>query len=242
MHEKIIDVVTHLLRRRLPPTNTMVENIVGIELAYINTKHPDFHEVTLVQKTLTEGIELPKNINKDVVPTSRQNSDNKEQTKVLNNTMPQESSWKLSSLIKTKNLDVGTASAPSSVAGSPAHHTRKGVNLLSEVPSSEIAKNQSPKDKRDCEVIECLIRAYFRIVRKNIQDSIPKAIMHFLVNHVKDNLQSELVSQLYKKEEIEYLLEESDHIAQRRKEAQDMLKALQRASHIIGEIRETHLW
>ena len=44
LHEKIIDVVTNLLRSRLPPTNVMVENIVQIELAYINTKHPDFHK------------------------------------------------------------------------------------------------------------------------------------------------------------------------------------------------------
>ena len=63
LHEKIIDVVTNLLRdilyikkkireitffikvfyrSRLPPTNSMVENIVAIELSYINTKHPDF--------------------------------------------------------------------------------------------------------------------------------------------------------------------------------------------------------
>ena len=26
----------------MPPTNSMVENIVHIELSYINTKHPDF--------------------------------------------------------------------------------------------------------------------------------------------------------------------------------------------------------
>jgi len=44
LHEKIVDVVTQLLRRRLPHTNVMVENIVAIELAYINTKHPDFHK------------------------------------------------------------------------------------------------------------------------------------------------------------------------------------------------------
>ena len=41
------------------------------------------------------------------------------------------------------------------------------------------------------------------IVKKNIQDTVPKAIMHFLVNYVKDNLQSELVTHLYKAEEIE---------------------------------------
>ena len=41
---KIIDVVTNMLRSRLSPTNTMVENIVSIELAYINTRHPDFYK------------------------------------------------------------------------------------------------------------------------------------------------------------------------------------------------------
>lgn len=48
--------------------------------------------------------------------------------------------------------------------------------------------------------------------------------MHFLVNYVKDNLQSELVTHLYKSDQAEELLNESEHIAQRRKEAADMLK------------------
>lgn len=48
--------------------------------------------------------------------------------------------------------------------------------------------------------------------------------MHFLVNHVKDNLQSELVTHLYRPDQIDLLLSESEHIAQRRKEAADMLE------------------
>lgn len=48
--------------------------------------------------------------------------------------------------------------------------------------------------------------------------------MHFLVNHVKDNLQSELVTHLYKSDQVEALLIESEHIAVRRKETADMLK------------------
>ena len=67
-------------------------------------------------------------------------------------------------------------------------------------------------------ILERLINSYFLIVKKNIQDNVPKAIMHFLVNFIKDNLQSELVSQLYKKEEIDYLLEECEHKAARRRE------------------------
>lgn len=44
LYERIVDVVTQLLRKRLPTTNQMVENLVAIELAYINTKHPDFYK------------------------------------------------------------------------------------------------------------------------------------------------------------------------------------------------------
>lgn len=50
--------------------------------------------------------------------------------------------------------------------------------------------------------------------------------MHFLVNHVQDHIQSELVSQLYKKEEIERLLQESEAITSRRKEVSEMLQVL----------------
>lgn len=51
--------------------------------------------------------------------------------------------------------------------------------------------------------------------------------MHFLVNYVKDNLQSELVTHLYKADNADELLNESEHIAQRRKEAADMLKVFE---------------
>ena len=75
-------------------------------------------------------------------------------------------------------------------------------------------------------ILERLIHSYFLIVRKNIQDSIPKAVMHFLVNYVKDELQSELVASLYKTSANEHdqLLSESANIAQRRKESAEMLE------------------
>lgn len=64
LHERIVDVVTQLLRTRLPPTNAMVENLVAIELSYINTKHPDFHDAQLVRTLIkprseTRSIEGP---------------------------------------------------------------------------------------------------------------------------------------------------------------------------------------
>jgi dynamin 1-like protein len=56
LYERIVDVVTQLLRRRLPTTNSMVENLVQIELAYINTKHPDFYkEIAMVPTMIKSG-------------------------------------------------------------------------------------------------------------------------------------------------------------------------------------------
>lgn len=57
LHEKIVDTVTLLLRRRLPTTNSMVENIVAIELAYINTKHPDFHKEAALVSSFLKTVE-----------------------------------------------------------------------------------------------------------------------------------------------------------------------------------------
>lgn len=38
-----------------------VQNLVAIELAYINTKHPDFHEANLFQRS--QELEMSKNFN-----------------------------------------------------------------------------------------------------------------------------------------------------------------------------------
>uniref|UniRef100_A0A915NSY2 GED domain-containing protein n=1 Tax=Meloidogyne floridensis TaxID=298350 RepID=A0A915NSY2_9BILA len=100
----------------------------------------------------------------------------------------------------------------------------------------------SVREKRDIAVIERLIKGYFIIVRKSIQDLVPKAIMNFLVNNVKENLQSELVRRLYNADDLNTLLSESDAIAQKRAESAEMLKALNKANMVISEIRETHIW
>lgn len=266
LHEKIVDVVTQLLRRRLPATNSMVENLVQVELAYINTKHPDFHkEAALVpsllrneqneafnnwphQKQRHNQTASVRNASQQQVAAIHQNSNDHSGGSVdsiQNHVDAQQGGNWLSNILPPPQQRA--ESEVSSSASTPTHTAvmspSKPVNLLgADVPTSHSSRKLTDKEQKDCDVIERLIKSYFYIVRKSIQDSVPKAIMHFLVNFVKDNLQSELVTHLYKSDRAEELLNESDHIAVRRKEAADMLKALQKANHIISEIRETHLW
>lgn len=107
-------------------------------------------------------------------------------------------------------------------------------------PSRKPKKDKmNPKEKRECEVVERLIKTYFLIIRKNIQDSVPKAVMNFLVYHVRDSLQGYLVQQLYKPDDIHYLLAESEFIAEQRKEYQTMLTAYDKAQKLLTEVRDS---
>lgn len=237
LHDAIVEVVTCLLRKRLPVTNEMVHNLVAIELAYINTKHPDFADACgLMNNNIEEqrrnrlARELPSAVPRDKAAPGVGDVTQEPGTGNWRGMLKPSKAEEILMEEKSKPITVLPASPQKGHA----------VNLL-DVPVP-VARRLSAREQRDCEVIERLIKSYFLIVRKNIQDSVPKAVMHFLVNHVKDTLQSELVGQLYKSLLLDDLLTESEDMAQRRKEAADMLKALQRASQIIAEIRETHLW
>jgi len=111
---------------------------------------------------------------------------------------------------------------------------------LPPVPAS-IRTTNAPSDRErfETELIQRLLVSYFNIVRKNIQDSVPKSIMHFLVNQSKDNVQNELVAHLYKEELFDELLEESPAIAQRRRECKQRLDVLRKAQSILNEVRDT---
>lgn len=85
------------------------------------------------------------------------------------------------------------------------------------------------------------MKEYFNIVRKSVSDSVPKAIMCFLVNKSKADLQSELVRHLYKEELFEELLKENDAVAAKRKATAKMLVVLQNAQQIIAEVRDLRL-
>lgn len=65
---------------------------------------------------------------------------------------------------------------------------------------------------------------FFNIVWGLCICSVPKTVMHFLVNFVKERLQSELVGQLYKQPLLQELLIESQDTAQQRTEVAQMLE------------------
>jgi dynamin 1-like protein len=111
---------------------------------------------------------------------------------------------------------------------------------LPQVPDTMRQTDVPPTERErvEMEIIKSLIESYFSIVRKNFIDMVPKTIMYFLVNHVRDAIQNELVSELYRDAEIGTLMQEAEDIAQRRQTCVEMRDLLSKALEIVNEVRD----
>jgi len=228
LQDQIVDVVSSLLQHRLGPTNEMVENLVQIELSYINTNHPDFTDgATVVSSMLAAHDSRRKKEKTNAKDESPRHSAAADQAATVN--PPANQNRSLMSWMSNRQTQ-------------EAQLTETGNELKLLDLNQPKNRELSEREQLDSELIQRLIRSYFNIIRKNIQDSVPKAVMCFLVNFIKTRIQSELVEKLYKNELLDTLLSEAEQIHIRRKEASEMLQALQRAAHIIAEIRDSHVW
>lgn len=111
---------------------------------------------------------------------------------------------------------------------------------LPQVPDTMKQTDNPPTEREltEMHVIKSLIESYFKVVRKNFIDMVPKTIMYFLVNHVKDAMQNELVSELYREGEFGSLMKEAEDVAQRRQTCTEMKDLLGKALEIVNEVRD----
>ena len=77
------------------------------------------------------------------------------------------------------------------------------------------------------------IEAYFKLIVRNLRDSIPKIIGNNLIKSIEDNMQIELYNQLYKSNEMVSLLSEPEHIAERRKDLTELIRVMRNAQKVI---------
>jgi dynamin 1-like protein len=257
LREQMNTVVMGLLRERLPLTNQMVENLIRIELAYINTNHPDFvggtraaYESYMVAQTRLKAGDSIDGPSSTFRPGSQVSQLQYTTASSQPSTQQQAQKGWLSTVWSGRKAPGASKTSPGSSTDAkvPLIDGLNGVPLTEktglDLQVSTQAESQPSggavitRQQFDCELIEKLIHSYFVIVRKSIQDSIPKAVMHCLVNFVKDDLQHRLVSELYRTESYDALMDESDEIFTRRKEIGEMVKALQKAAEILSEIRD----
>ncbi|KAF9785439.1 dynamin protein dnm1 [Thelephora terrestris] len=129
---------------------------------------------------------------------------------------------------RTKNGPVGD--------GCDAAFDMKSLGRHIEATSLDGGSQLSLKEEMEVNMIRSLISSYFSIVRQSIQDLVPKAIMHLLVNHTSQHVQDRLVSTLYKPEIFSELLHEDESLVSERARVKALLDAYKDAFKILSEV------
>lgn len=125
----------------------------------------------------------------------------------------------------------------STASGGAGDSNKRGYSLvMNDDEENEIGDETVKNIKLDAENIEKFIKCYFGIEKEKIEDSIPKSIICTLVNVLTKETQAHLMKTMYK--QANELLAETEDIAQTRKEAVIMIKALRTASEHVEEVSE----
>ncbi|KAI8641959.1 Dynamin central region-domain-containing protein [Parasitella parasitica] len=224
LKDKFYQVVLVFFKKALQPTSKLVTNLVSMESCYINTAHPDFLNGHQAIAAVTERINQKNNQQQPQSEAKKQhNPTGALQTNTSNGAEETNGNGSLFGSFFSGNKKTIKKSPVSSMMDAPPT-TLKATGALSD------------REFMETEVIKLLIQSYYNIVKRTMIDMVPKAIMLNLVNHSKEELQRELLTELYKHDVLDDLLQESDSTRQRRKECKKMIEALQKADEIVGSV------
>ncbi|KAF3171502.1 vacuolar protein sorting-associated protein 1 [Orbilia oligospora] len=213
LKEKFSQVVITFFKKAMTPTNKLVVDLVSMESCYINTGHPDFLNGHRAMAIVNEKHNSAKPVQVDP-KTGKPLPRTESPAPSLDS---QENSGFFGSFFASKNKK-------KMAAMEPPPPTLKASGTLSEREGIEV------------EVIKLLIQSYYNIVKRTVIDMVPKAIMLNLVQLTKDEMQRELLENLYKLDSVDDLLRESDYTVRRRKECQQMVESLTKAQEIVNTV------
>ncbi|XP_062023348.1 dynamin-related protein 3A-like [Rosa rugosa] len=244
---RLDEVMVNFLRDGAQPAERMIENLIEMEVDYINTSHPNFLGGNRAAEIAMHELKSPQ-ISLGITDAEAQTSrvarakigqlPNQGSHSQLNNNKPVSGgstrTWTLPLLFGNWTSSGGSLSRS---FGEQNHsQLMPSVIQLREPPS--ILRPVEVTEHKAVEIIvtKLLLRSYYDIVRKNIQDLVPKAIMHFLVNLTKRTLHRTFIQKLYRENLFEELLQEQDALVLKRKHNQELLRVLEQSMQTLEKV------
>ncbi|KAJ6797816.1 Uncharacterized protein M6B38_214515 [Iris pallida] len=150
------------------------------------------------------------------------------------------SSWSISSIFGSSEnrapLKETSVNESYTVPVQNIEHSLSIINLKEPPMVLRLSENQTEQEALEIAITKLLLKSYYDIVRKIIEDSVPKAIMHFLVNQAKRELHNVVIRKLYRESLFEDMLREPDDTAVKRKRFQETLRVLEQAYRTLDEL------
>ncbi|KAF7866816.1 hypothetical protein EAF04_005658 [Stromatinia cepivora] len=218
LKEKFHAVVIAFFKKAMDPANKLVRDLVAMEACYINTGHPDFLNGHRAMAIVSERHNASKPVQVDPKSGKPIPSTPARTASPTLDGMNDQNGGFFGSFFASKNKKkMAAMEAPPAIL--------KASGTLSEREGTEV------------EIIKLLINSYYNIVKRTMIDMVPKAIMLNLVQYTKDEMQRELLENMYRTDTLDDLLKESDYTVRRRKECQQMVESLSKASEIVAQVQ-----
>ncbi|KAJ6451898.1 Dynamin central region-domain-containing protein [Mycena sanguinolenta] len=224
LRERLNSVMLAFLKKSMEPTKKLVADMVAMQSCYLNTTHPDFiggHQATAI---VTERINA----------AARPASPTLSKAAAVNNGRDLDVEVKKEDPGFFSSFFPGKSKAASSAGGGAS--TPKAATMEAPPPTLSSQAPLNSRDTMEIQVIKLLITSYFNIVKREMIDTVPKAITLTLVVHAIKNMHQELLQELYKPDAINELLKESESVVHRRRELTAMVEALNKAEEIVASV------
>ncbi|KAG5979043.1 vacuolar protein sorting-associated protein 1 [Claviceps digitariae] len=221
LKEKMHGVVIAFFKKAMEPTNKLVRDLVAMESCYVNTGHPDFLNGHRAMAIVNERYNPVKPIQVD--PKTGK-------------PLPQSTTPARAASPTVPDMD-GSGNAGFFGSFFAAKNKKRAAAMEAPPPTLKASGTLSERENIEVEVIKLLIASYYNIVKRTMIDMVPKAIMLNLVQYTKDEMQRELLENMYRTDSIDDLLKESDFTIRRRKECQQMVESLGKAAEIVSQVQ-----
>lgn len=120
------------------------------------------------------------------------------------------------------------------------HYKIKNVERITTCAFSTFSDTDKSTLNSRARLLTLFIKCYFKVVKKIIQDIIPKTVMYEMINKIKLNFQKDLISRIYKSNDhkVGELLLESAEFMDKRMKVQNKLDASEKGLKLIREIEQ----
>jgi len=221
LFEKINEILLELLAKYKLKTSEAVSKLIEYQKAYVNTDHVDFIEAVTKSDEFHELFEKPAKIDK----------------------LGKFEEQGFAGLPSYYNSQEDIISHKNEIESWPKSITlkmRKTVEKITTCAFSGFPDTDKLILESRAGLLTLFIKCYFMVIKKIIQDTVPKTIMYEMVNKIKDNFQKDLISKVYKSNNLNMaeLLLESKDIEDERIKVINRFEASAKALKLMREIEQ----
>lgn len=248
LEQALEEQTRRFLEQGAEPAEHMIQSLVDCQLAYIDTSHPEFVGGSAAIRLAQDEVR-------------RERCPEEAQENAPGSTLKGQSPGGATPSGATPRTPLGEANGRAQQDGAvgkarqwvsglfggkgatdrhnATYSLENGTLTLHEPPAVlRATEPQTDEELLQVKVTRILLNSYFTIARSALADTVPKAVVHFLVNSVSRGLQQHLISTLYRENMFEAMLQEVPELAEYRKRAKERLNAMNLAIEAMGDIPE----